>query len=115
MNRHPLKSLRVQSLTQKVKVDARRECYECGSRAGEALVGRSGATPREQKSPERACARERGRAWLRVAQRPGEAGVATGRSPRSGDMRSMRAAQRRSRAGAQAPLVITPKTTGGYL
>ncbi len=96
-------SLRARSLTQKIKVCVDREGDQCGSRAGEALAGVAGSA-REQQSPERACARERGRAWFCAAKRPGEAGVAPGRSPRSGDMRSMRAAQRRSWAGAQAPL-----------
>ncbi len=77
--------------------------HECGSRASETLAGVADRV-REQQSPERACARERGRAWFCVAKRPDEVGVATDWSPRSGDMRSMRAAQRRSRAGAQAPL-----------
>ena len=70
---------------------------------GEALAGVADRV-REQQSPELACASERGRAWFCEAKRPDEVGVATERSPRSGDMRSMRAAQRRSRAGAQAPL-----------
>ena len=75
-----------------------------GPGAAEPLAGRSGTASRERQSPERACARERGQAWLRAAQRPGIAGAATERSQRSCDMRSMRAAQRRSRAGAQAEL-----------
>lgn len=75
-----------------------------GPGAAEPLTGRSGTASREQRSLERACARERGPAWLRAAQRPGAAGAATERSQRSCDMRSMRAAPRRSRAGAQAVL-----------
>ena len=74
--RTPLKSLRVGSLTQKIKVYVSRGRHECGSRAGEALAGVADRV-REQQSPERACARERGRAWFCVAKRPGAAGVAT--------------------------------------
>ena len=75
-----------------------------GPGAAEPLAGRSGTASREQQSPERACARERGPAWLRAAQRPGAAWAAPERSQRSCDMRSMRAAHRQSRAGAQAVL-----------
>ena len=72
----PLESLRVGSLTQKNKVYVSRGRHECGSRASEALAGVADRV-REQQSPERACARERGRAWFCVAKRPGAAGVAT--------------------------------------
>ena len=72
----PLESLRVGSLTQKIKVYVSRGRHECGSRASEALAGVADRV-REQQSPERACARERGRAWFCVAKRPDEVGVAT--------------------------------------